>query len=72
MAEAKYQGRGMIVDLPGGGQDYVVYVTIDCPHCGEIAMEIPGHHLQAIRNTFIEQTDHYQHFLLRRPPVKES
>lgn len=72
MAEAKYQGIGMIVDFPGGGQDYVVYITIDCPHCGEIRMEIPGHHLQAIRNTFIEQSDYYQQFLLQRQPTKES
>lgn len=72
MAEAKYSACGLIVDLPGGQQDYVVYITIDCPHCGEIAMEIPGHHLAAIRNTFIDQTDHYQHFLQRRLPAKES
>lgn len=65
MAEAEhthqieYLSSANVTTLPGGGEYLLVTIKLRCPVCGEIEMELPGHHLRALRNLLIEYVDMY-------------
>lgn len=57
----EYVSEGRVIELPEGGTYLLVTIKILCPHCGEIQIELPGHHLRALRNLLVEYVDQYPH-----------
>lgn len=79
----QYFAKGQLVDLPNGKKDVIVFIKIVCDHCGEIDMQLPGHHLRAIRDTLVDMVDKFpaycnlddtldKHWLPPAPTGKES
>jgi hypothetical protein len=58
-APIQYLASAQVTTLPDGGEYLLVTIKILCPVCGEIEMQLPGHHLRAIRNLTTEFVDMY-------------
>lgn len=52
-------GRIIVAEWPDGRKALALTVTIDCPECGQIEMQLPGHHLRPLRDLCIEAIDRY-------------
>lgn len=62
MAEKiEYFSQAQVMSLPDGREYLLVTIKIQCPICGEIEMQLPGHHVRAIRNLLVEYVDLYPH-----------
>jgi hypothetical protein len=58
-----YIAKGQLIDLPDGKKDLVVNITIICEACGgQIDMQLPGHHLRAVRDTLVDMVDRYPEY----------
>lgn len=49
----------VLVEFPDGTRALVVDITVECPLCGQIRLQLPGHHLRVIRNALIGAIDAY-------------
>jgi hypothetical protein len=50
----------IIMCEPTEGPAFVlVRITMECPICGAVTLELVGHHLQTIRDACIEAIDRY-------------
>ncbi len=59
----QYVAKGQLIDLPSGQKDLIVSIKIICQPCGgEIEMDLPGHHLRAIRDTLVEMVDRFPEY----------
>lgn len=55
----EYFSQAQVMALPDGREYLLVTIKIQCPICGEIEMQLPGHHVRAIRNLLVEYVDLY-------------
>ena len=42
------------VTFPGGAEELIVDLALDCPSCGQGTIRLAGHHLRAMRDALIE------------------
>jgi hypothetical protein len=59
LVKSHTRGQCVVATLPTGERLLVLQVAIDCPECGRLSLEIPGHHLRALRNLCVEFIDLY-------------
>lgn len=50
-----YHAKTTITELPSGERYILVTISFTCPVCGEITMELPGHHLRSIYDLLSDQ-----------------
>lgn len=55
----EYFSQAQVMTLPDKREYLLVTIKIQCPICGEIEMQLPGHHIRAIRNLLVEYVDLY-------------
>lgn len=55
MAEVRYECRSTVTTLPDGRKYLLVTLTLICPVCGMIEMQLPGHHLRRVVELLREQ-----------------
>lgn len=61
MPEVKYSVKSMVTRTPEGKEYVLVTLTIRCPVCGEIEMQLPGHHLKAVVDLLRQQYLEFVH-----------
>lgn len=66
----EYIAEARVTTLPSGEEFLLVTVKIVCPICGTIEMEMPGHHLRALRNLFVEYVDLYPHLTNKQDELR--
>jgi len=49
----------MLIEFPDDSKALVVDIAVECPLCGTIRLQLPGHHLRVIRNALIGAIDAY-------------
>lgn len=55
----KYKCAAVVTSLPDGRRYVLVSLTLTCPVCGEIEMQIPGHHLRTVVELLREKLIEY-------------
>lgn len=55
--EASMKGTATMVELSSGERLLVVGIDIDCPMCGQLQIQLSGHHLRGVRDLLIEFID---------------
>jgi hypothetical protein len=68
---AQVVGRAMIVTFPDGERGLFGEILIDCPHCGELRLSLPGHHMRVVRNLLIEWIDEHPELTGSDGQIKE-
>lgn len=48
MADVHYEVKSIVTELPDGRRYLLVKMILRCPVCGEIEMDLPGHHLRRV------------------------
>jgi len=55
-----YLAVAQVTERATDGAEYLlVVITITCPVCGVVKMELPGHHVRPLRNILIGMVDDY-------------
>lgn len=57
--QSHFKVAGWILQPPEGEKFLTIQIEVDCPACGTLQYEIPGHHLRAIRDIAIDFIDRY-------------
>lgn len=67
---AKVTITAIVVEDPP--RELFVTVAIDCPHCGQGEIPLPGHHLRVIRDALIEYCDRFPELVGGEPLEKKK
>lgn len=69
-SESRTVGTAMATELPDGRKFLTVAITIDCPVCGQLTLQLAGHHLRALREFLTSTIDEFPDLCLKEGDVR--